>query len=58
MCRRDSVYTGVENIKRNPQVYVNDRIENKEIEENKVEASVDPATGETTYAVKGKDRCV
>lgn len=49
------VYTGVENIKRNPQVYVNDRIENKEIEENKVEASVDPVTGETTYTVKGKD---
>ena len=49
------VFTGVENKKRNPQVYVNDRIDNKEIEENQIQTSVDPNTGETIYSIKGNE---
>ncbi len=47
------VFTGIENIKRNPQVLVSDRIEKNEIDENKVETTTDPATGETIYSVRG-----
>ena len=47
------VYTGVENKKRNPQVYVSDRVDNKEIDENQIQTTVDGVTGETIYSIKG-----
>ncbi len=47
------VFTGIENKKRNPQVYVSDRVDDKEIEENQIQTTVDPVSGETVYTVKG-----
>lgn len=47
------VFTGVENIKRNPQVYVSDRIEKNEVDKNKVSSTTNEATGETVYSVRG-----
>lgn len=49
------VFTGIENKKRNPQVYVSDRVDNKEIDENKIQSTEDINTGEKTYSVNGKE---
>ena len=49
------VFTGIENKKRNPQVYVSDRVDNKEMEENKIQTTTDPNTGEVTYSIKGNE---
>lgn len=49
------VFTGIENKKRNPQVYVNDRVDTSEFDANKIQTTTDPVTGEVTYSIKGKE---
>lgn len=49
------VYTGIENIKRNPQVYVSDKVEKNEVDANKVQTTTDPVTGEVKYTINGKE---
>lgn len=49
------IYTGIENVKRNPQVYVSDRIETEEVSKNKVQTTTDPVTGEVTYTVNNQE---
>lgn len=43
------IYTGIQNQKRNPQVYVTDRIDNKTVDANKVQVD------NGTYSVNGRD---
>lgn len=49
------IFTGIENKKQNPQVFVSDRIDNEGIDSNKIQTTVDPVTGETKYSVNGQE---
>ena len=52
------IFTGIESRMTNPQVYVTDKVSANTVESNKVQTTTDPATGEVTYTIKGKEASV
>ncbi len=48
------VFTGIENKKRNPQIYVNNMVNEDEVEYNKITTTTDPVTGAASYSVNGR----